>query len=297
LSQPRPADYALLGLLGCLWGTSFLFTDVAVREIPPAALTVFRTALASAVLLALCAAMGLMRRLRPGQLALLAVVGFTGNGIPFTLIGWGQERIASGLAAILLSAVPVFALLLSAAVSHDDRLSPGKLAGVGLGLAGVVLLVGVEVLGGLGRTVWGQLAIVGAALAFAVNTVLAKRVTGLPLPFLSGVALGFGALSALPVALTVEQPFAALPGSTALAAAAALGLVSTATGSLIFFRLLSTSQPSFVSLVNYIIPLVGVFWGTVLLDETFGWRAVAALALILGGVALVGRSRPRAPRG
>jgi len=290
----RPLHVVFLFFLGLAWGSSFLFTEIGIRTIPPATLAAARITGAALVLGLIAVGRGARppRELRFWLYFLLA--GMNGNAVPFILIGWGQVRIDSSLAAILLATTPLFTLLLAHFFIHDDRLSGRKTVGVALGFVGVVLLVGAGALATIGAAVWGQLAIVGAALSFAVTYLWARHLRALPPTISSAAALASAALWAVPASLIVDRPWTLTPSAESLLAAAALALFSTAAANVVFFWLVSQTRASFVSLTNYIIPAVGVMWGVTLLGETITWQALIALAVIMAGLALSSTARERA---
>ncbi len=289
----RALDLALLFFLGAAWGSSFMFIKLALVSVPPVTLAAVRVAGAALVLVAVVRLQG--HALPPiGQRwSIFLLVGLTGNVIPFALIGWGETHIDSALAAILMASVPLFTVTLAHFFAENDRLSAAKVAGLALGFAGVAILIGPDALAGAGSTVLGALAIVVAASSYALTNVAAHRIRGMP-PAVSGACtLCCAALWAVPASFLLEQPGAVSLNGTSVLAVLSLTLISTASGNLVFFWLMSRTGPSFVSFNNYLIPGMGVVFGTVFLHEEIGLRSIAALALILLGVAAITLRRAR----
>lgn len=281
-------NYALLIFLGMVWGSAFMLTKLALVTIPPITLTAGRTWIGALTMLAVAAALRHSPpRGRRVWLMLLAM-GLTGSVLPLSLIAWGQERIDSGLAAILIGTVPLVTVVLAHFATLDDRLSWPKVAGVILGLGGLVVLIGPAALAGLGDGLWRQLAVFAGACSFAVTILLARAVRQVSPAVSSAAVLFFAALMASVLGLAFEQPWRLAPSTTSLLAMLGLGILSTGAGNLAFYRLSRTARPSFVSLNNYLIPAVALMLGALLLDEAFTVRAAGALALILAGVAIAG---------
>jgi len=291
MAQPRLADYAMMLFLGLVWGSSFLFIGVSIKSIPPLTLAALRCLIGALVLLAAARAMGHAIPRDPRAWLSYLAMGLTNSALPFMLITLGQTRIDSGLAAILIATVPIFTLALAHRFT-DDKTTPRKAAGTALGFIGIVLLIGPAVLAGLAGSLVGQLLVVGGALCFAITQVLVKRHRGGTPVVNAACSLTCSALWTVPLAAIAEQPWHAEPALVGIGALLALGLFSTGLSHLIFFLLIRSTGPSFVTLNNFIAPPVGVAWGILLLGEHPPWTAFAALGLILAGIA-VATSRPR----
>ncbi len=291
--RPGPLEWALLVALSLMWGTAFGFTRVAVETLPPTTVVASRVLIAALLLTLVARALGLRLPDRSlwSRLALLAAAG---NALPFFLIAWGQQRIDSGLAGILMAVMPLATLGLAHAFVPGERLTGAKLTGFGLGLAGVAVLVGPAVLRDLGGAEsTAQLAVLGGALSYAINAILSRRLPVMhPIVSSAGV-MWMATLIMLPIALLRDRAALADGALDSLLATLALGLIATAAGTVTYFRLIVSSGPTFVSGTNYLIPLVAVGVGVLLLGEQPGWRAVVALAMILGGLGLsqLGRTR------
>jgi drug/metabolite transporter (DMT)-like permease len=297
----RARNIALLLLLGAIWGSSFLFVNLSLRGFTPVTLAALRCVLGALFLLAVTAAMGLRLPRAPRVWAIFAALGLFSSALPFLLINAGQTRIPASVAAILISAVPLFVLLL-AHVFTDDRIRPYKAAGVAIGFGGIVLLVGPAALEGLTRGLVGQLFVLAATFCFAMTTVGARRfVTGVSPVVSSFCSLAMASAFTVPLALIFDEAGAQQPGWDSLIGLAGLGFLSTGVAYIVYYRLTATAGPNFVAMNNYIAPSIGVAWGMLLLGERPGWHAFAALAVILVGVAIAtwkgGNGRPKeAPR-
>ena len=278
-------DYGLLLLLGMIWGGSFLFIKMAVADIPPMTVAAIRIVIGGAVLAAVAAGRGqdlwaLRRHWRP-----LLIMGGFGTMLPFVMIGWGETHIDSGLAAILMAAVPFNTILLAHLFVREEPLSWGKILGCVLGFAGVIVLIGPEALSQLGGQALAQIAVLLATVCYAVNSIIARR-----LNHFSGETAGAGmliaaALFAVPLSLLLDRPWELAPSGTALFAVVTLGWLCTGAGYLLFFRIIARAGAGFVSLNNFLVPLFGVIWGAIVLSERLEPRAFIALLLILAGVA------------
>jgi drug/metabolite transporter (DMT)-like permease len=214
-------------------------------------------------------------------------MGMIGNAIPFSLINWGETHIDSGLTAILMSTVPLATIMLAPAFVRDEPVTPGKLLGVAFGMAGVAVLIGPGVLMGAHGDLLGEIAITGAALCYAVNGLVARQLPQMPVEVISAGCLLSATLAVLPVSLFVDQPWQSAPSTLSLAALALLGVLNTAGGYLLLFRLVVRAGAGFASLNNFLVPLFGVMWGVMLLDERPSPRAFAGLVLIFAGLAAV----------
>lgn len=287
--------FGYLLLLGAIWGASFLLIKIAVGEMGPMTLAMLRTALGAAVL-------GLILAVRRERLsrdrrywAHLVLMAALGIAVPFAAISWGTQHIASSLSAILNAAMPLFTFCI-VALSRGEATGPRRLAGVLLGLAGILILVLPQLLqGGVQTTVLGQLAVVGAALSYAVAVVYANQHLKNQSPLHTSFGqLALAALMLAPLAL-LEDSWRAPLTYRSLAAVAVLGILGTAIAYLIYYGLIRQAGATFTSLVTYITPVFGVFWGRLILDERLTWNAFAALGLILGGLLLV-RGKPSAPK-
>lgn len=297
-SRPGAGDYALLFTLAGIWGSSFLFIKLAVDTIPAASMTALRLIVAALLLLAVARHAGqrLPRGFRLWGLILLAAL--FGNALPFTLISWGEERIDSGLAAILIAIMPLATILLAHLLTDDEKLNSRKGLGVALGFTGLVILIGPEKLTQLGENTLRQLAVVGAAMCYGVNAVVTKSLVGQPRRALAAALMLAAAAMLVPASLLLDRPWTLAASGQSLLAAAVLGAVHTAVGTLMLFAIIGRQGASFFSQINFLVPVFGVFWGVVLLAERPPTDAYWALALILAGIAIArGRAAVSAPRG
>jgi len=277
---------ALLFALSMIWGSSFMAIKIGIETIPPLTLTAGRIALAALLLWGVARAQGLALP-RGGRMWLYCfLIGIMGNGLPFTLINWGEQRIDSGLAAILMAVMPLATVVMAHYFTDRDRMSPAKVAGVVIGFGGVVILVGPEALKGLGGDIWRQLAVAAGAVCYSVAVILARNMPPAPLIARSAAVLIAASVVMTPLALAFDAPWTLKPSFDGLMAATYLGLFPTALATIILFHLLRFRGASFIAPVNYLIPVFGILWGIVALGEEVSSRAAMALSVILVGMAI-----------
>ena len=282
----------MLIALALIWGSSFMFIKIAVRDLSPATLVLGRLGLAALTLAAvvplLVGTRTTLTELRAHWPA-LALVGLLNTAVPFWLLSWGETRIDSGLASIIQASVPIFNVLLAFGFFHDQRVTGRRLVGVALGFVGVALLVGAQPQG----KILGALAVAGMASCYAGGGLLTRRLLVDARPQV--IALGTSAVAALTVLpFGVAQAPSHVPSWKALASVAVLGVVGTAAAYLLFFTIIAGAGAAYASLVTYLVPPVALAYGALFLDEGVGAAALAGLVLIFGGVALGTRMpRPR----
>jgi len=284
------SDWALLAILSIVWGGSFLFVGVAVRELPPLTIVALRVVTAASALLLTVRLMGVdLPRTRQVWFAFLGM-SILNNVIPFTLIVWGQSHIASGLASILNATTPLFTVIVAHYLTEDERLTGQRFAGVIVGFAGVAVMIGAAAFASLDASILAQLAVLGAALSYGFSGVFGRRFKTMGIPPLATAAGQVTVSSAilLPAALIVDRPWMlAVPSTGAILSLAALGLVSTAFAYLIFFRLLARAGATNVGLVTFLIPVSAILLGVLVLGETLAMRHMAGMALIGAGLILI----------
>jgi drug/metabolite transporter (DMT)-like permease len=283
---PRADDYALLVLLGFVFGSTYLFVSLGLQTIPPVTLAAARALLGALALLALTLMFGheIPRDARSWRA--FALIGFFGGALPFTMMSFAQQRIESSLAAIIITSMPLFTLAL-AHLFTDDRASRRKFAGVLIGFSGILLLLGPAALRGQGSSVLGQLLYVGVAISYAVMGVIIRRLGAGAGTALSRTACsnGIAAVILVPLAFLIEEPLAVSPSLHSWIGVLGLGLISSTLGQFLVFRLNATAGPNFTSANNYMGPPVGILWGVLLLGEEITWLRLAAMLVIFAGIA------------
>ncbi len=288
-----PVEWGLLLALAAVWGGSFFFNAVAVRELPVLTVVAARVALAALILLAVLRLRG--ERMPRGRAAWTAFLGMglLNNAIPFSLIVWGQQHVASGVASILNAATPLFTVILAHVLTRDECMSGGKLAGVLAGFAGVAALIGADALHAFGTQVAAQLACLAGALSYALAGIHGRRFRAMgtaPMTAAAGQVIA-SSLVLLPLAAAVDRPWTLAAPSPA-AALALLGVagISTALAYVLYFRILATAGATNLLLVTFLIPVSAILLGTLFLGEALQARHFAGMALIgLGLAAIDGR--------
>ena len=267
--------------LSAIWGSSYMFIKVGLRDFAPATLVDLRLALAASVLLAFVALRGRAWRLR-GALAPGAVVGVVGMALPFLLISWGETHIESGIAGVANASVPIFVTLLALRFAPSERLHGVRLAGLAVGLTGVAVVSGVHPSGGV-WAILGTLAVVLSSLFYAVSALYVQRRIGVGGSELAATSTLCGAVLMLPFGL------ARIPdhvGWKPLASVAVLGIVATGLATLLANRLIGGHGPARAMLVNYLIPGFALLYGVTVLAEPLTIAELLGLGLILAGVTL-----------
>lgn len=281
-------QFSRLILLGLIWGASFMFIKVAVATVPPFTIVLARVGTAAAFLFVVVTLRG-SRLPAPGLLWIsFLVMGFFNGAIPYSLISWGEQHIEAGLAAIFNGLMPLFTVLFAHFATRDERFSRRKGVGVALGFMGLIFLVGPSALEGLDSSLLGQLAVTGAAASYAVAAIYGKRLArDKPLVLATGQMLA-GTLLIAPLSITFDRPWSLSPTLPAILSLMCLGILGTAFAYILYYRLLAEVGAIKLSLVTYIIPVSGIFWGWLILGERLHWTAFAGLGLILISVASVG---------
>jgi len=277
--------WVLIGVLAALWGASYLFIKVALDDgFTPAAVVWLRTALALLVLAPVAIHQRALGALRGPVLGWIVALSLIQVVVPFLLITVGELHISSSLAAILVSAAPIFTALLALRFDPDERSTGWRAIGIVVGIAGVALLFGVDLTGGLEEAL-GGLAVLLAALGYAIGPLMSKhRIARAGVP---PVAIVTAAMAVSTLVLAPVLPFTGVSdGGLSLDAAGsllALGLGGTGVAFLIFYTLIADVGPARASLVAYIAPGFSIVYGATLLDETITVATVGGLLLILGG--------------
>jgi drug/metabolite transporter (DMT)-like permease len=282
----------MLATVALLWGASFMFIKVAVRELAPATLVLGRIGIGALTLALIVpfmvggrAALTAIRE----NLGWLVLVGLVNIAMPFWLLSWGETRIDSGLASIIQGAVPIFNAVIAFGFFRDVRVTGLRLVGVAIGFVGVALLVGAQPHG----KVLGAIAVVGMALCYAVGQLFAARhLSAVPPPVVAFATTFVAALAMLP--LGIAQAPHHVPHWKTIGAVLALAIPLTALAFLLFYAIIAGAGAAYASLVTYLVPPIALLYGAIFLGERFGAAAIGGLALILGGVALgTGRLRIR----
>ena len=284
----RHRYYPVILFLAAVWGASYLFIKVGVRDFEPATLILGRLVIAFFPLFALLALT--LGGVSPAARALVSawregiVLGLINVAIPFMLIAWGEKHIDSGIAAMAQASVPIFVALLALRFKPSERPSEGQLIGIVIGLAGVGVLAGVDPRGGW-WAVAGTLAVVGSSVAYAMGGLYGQTTTGnVSGPVLATASTLYGAIALLPWGLA-DLPGHA-PGWKSAGSMVALALLSTVVGQLLLFHVLRLHGAAKLSLVTYLMPPAALFYGATILDEPVRWPSLVGLVLILLGVAL-----------
>ena len=271
-------------VLVALWGSSFLFTAISVASVDPISVVFYRLVLGGVVLSLVVYARGhkFPRNARIwGGFLLMAIAG---NSLPFFLISWGQQTIDSGVAGMIMAIMPLMTMVFAHYFVEGETLNRYKIAGFSLGITGVTLLLG-PVFSGGGQALLSGLAIFTAATCYAVNAILIKR-----LPRFSPMV---GACGVLIMASLVLLPFWLLlaPQNNSISqdsmlAVIWLGIGPTGIATIVLFSVIDRAGPTFLSTINYLVPVVAFFCGAWLLHEPVSWHHFVALGTILGGIAI-----------
>lgn len=285
-----PIEWAMLLALSLLWGGSFFFTEVALRELPPFTLVALRVGLAAVILNLVVLTFGL-RMPRDGRFWAASLgMGLLNNAVPFCLIVWGQTHIASGLAVILNATTPLPTVVVAHFLTPDERITGNRLAGIWVGLAGVAVIVGPAVLTGLGTNVLAQFAVLAAALSYAFAGVYGRRFKRMdvePMVTAAGQVTA-STLLLLPVALLDDRPWMlALPSLPVWGAVLGIAALSTALAYVLYFRVLATAGATNLLLVTFLIPVSAIVLGSLALGERLDARHYLGMAMIGCGLAAI----------
>jgi drug/metabolite transporter (DMT)-like permease len=282
------SDWAQLLLLGFLWGGSFFFARVAVAEIPPLALVLYRVSIAALVLHLWLRARGISfspALARPGPFLCLALLN---NVIPFSLIFTGQTQIGAGLASIFYATTPLWTILVANLLTTDEKLSAAKLAGVGLGIAGAAVMIGPGLQSGLGGPAWAKIAVIGAAISYGFGVVYAKRFRDIMPSVVATGQLTASTVLMLPIVIFLYSPRAIVTSSIPIwAAVTVLAIFTTAFAFILYFNLIASAGATNASLVTLLVPVSAILLGALVLGERLEPFEFAGMALIMASLIII----------
>lgn len=276
-----------LFVLSLIWGSSFLFVELAVDHIRPFTIVFFRVALAALALIGYCRIRGHRIPLTADRIGQYLVMGLIAHALPFTALTWGQTQITAGLASIYNATTPLFTVLAAHMLLADERASAMKFAGVLTGFAGVAVLIG----GGLGAAtagnLLGQLGALSAAVLYALCAVYGRRFSGIPPAGIAAASLTSAALIMAPLAAWQSGMSFSLPPLQGAAAILILALLCTGVAYIIYYKMLARVGATNLMLVTFLIPATAIMLGIVFLGETLEPHHLAGLGLIFCGLILV----------
>lgn len=292
-AAPGATEYALLAGVSLCWGTSYMFTKIAVSAIPPLTVIALRAPIAAAVVIAILLMSGVTWRMTARDIAAFALVGLTVNAAPLCLIAVSVSLVDSSVTATTMSLVPLITTVF--AMFRGEYPSPLAALGIFVGLAGIVVLFGPRALTSMGDSVWGAAAAIAAAVIFSASLFVSGLVRRHHPLVVTAVSLFFTSLWTLLAAWLHDGLPQSLPSTGVMAAVLVLALFNTAAASLLVFALIARTGPTFTALNNYLVPAVAVVCGSLFLGEALTVQKVGGAALVLAGVAIANlRRRPAA---
>ena len=283
-------EWMLLVLLSVVWGGSFFFNGIALREFPTLSIVTARVGLAALALLFLMKMLGQGIQLNRQILKAFFGMSFLNNVVPFSLIVWGQQHIASGVASILNATTPLFTMLVAHWFTTDEKINPRRLLGVLTGMGGVGLMMGLDSMESSGFHLLGQSAILLAAFSYGLAGVYGKRFAQLEIPPLATATgqLCASSMILIPLTLWIDQPLTmAMPSIEGMGSLLGIALLSTALAYVIYFRLLKTAGATNLLLVTLLIPVSAIILGVFLLDESLQPQHLSGMGVISLGLLIM----------
>jgi drug/metabolite transporter (DMT)-like permease len=283
-------EWGLIIILSILWGGSFFFVEVALKKLTPLTIVLYRVSLASLILLAIVRIKGYKMPSSIKIWGAFFIMGMLNNAIPFSLIAWGQMHIDSGLASIFNATTPIFSVILAHFVTKKEKLTTNRIIGVAVGWAGVAVLIGIDSLQSFGLKTMGQITVLTAAFLYACAAIYGHRFRDLnPLVVATGM-LCCSTIIMIPLVLFIDQPWNLPHSVVTMSALFGLAAFSTSLAYLIYFKVLSTSGPTNILLVTFLIPVSAILLGSIVLGERLGWNAFIGMGMIFAGlIAIDGR--------
>ncbi len=288
--QMSISDILMLITLSVLWGGSFFFIEVLVDHLPPLTIVTIRVGLAAIALWGIIFALKLPIPKTRQEWSALFVIGLLNNALPFSLIVWGQTQISSGLASIFNATAPFFTVLIAGAVLADERITRQKLTGVIIGLAGTIVLIGPEALNGLTGSMLGQLAVIAAAVSYALSAAYSRRFKkwGLSPLIVATGQVSMATLILLPFMFVIDKPWLDFSLSyEAIGAMMGLAFFSTVIAYILYFRLIASAGATNAALVTFLIPISAILLGVTILGESFTLIQALGMGLIGSGLLIM----------
>ena len=287
MERPGLINWIRLVAVAIIWGGAFLTVTIALRYMPPMTVAAGRIAIGFLAVFLLM----MMRGVRLPALSdtrlwrYIVGIAILSTALPFALLSWGQSYVSSGFAGMTMAAVPLFVLPLAHQFVPGDQMNTRKTIGFVIGFIGTAILIGTDDMGGGTSLIvtLARVACVAAALSYAFNSIVTKRCPEVNELALSGAALLVSSLIMVPIALFSDGLPTSIPFEGWIALAY-LGLIPTAVAFLLKVAVLRSAGPSFMSLVNYMVPIFSVLLGALILSETLPGQLWMALALVLFGV-------------
>ncbi|MEO0635699.1 MAG: DMT family transporter [Pseudomonadota bacterium] len=281
-----PLLYWLMILaLGGVWGGAFFFTKVAVAEIAPLTLVLFRVGFAAIILWLIVAvarkAVGFDRQ----SMVRWLMMGLLANALPFALLFYGQREIGAGLASIINASTVLWTAVFAQIFLPDEKLTSLKSVGIAAGFIGIIVMIGPAALEGLGASVIAQLLVVATAISYGFAAIYSRRFAKTdPMVTAAGQLTGATLLIA-PVALLVDNPLQmAMPSAATIWSIVGLVVISTALAYVLFFAVVAKVGAVNVSLCTFIVPIVALLLGKLFLSETLIWNQWLGMAMIMFGL-------------
>jgi drug/metabolite transporter (DMT)-like permease len=283
-------EWAAFIALGLIWGSSFLWIKIALHEIGPFFLVALRLLLAILCLATVTFFTKPAWPIDKKTYLHLFVLGITNNGLPYLLISWGEQHIDSAVAAILNSTVPLFTMIIAHFLTTDDRMTKSRLVGLVAGFLGVVVLLSRDLFGGFQATLFGQAAVLFAALSYAFSTIYARRTTINVSPVVRAMLPLVGAdLLLWFISPIAESPLHLPSQALTWVSVTWLGILGVGVAYMIYFYLLHAIGPTRTTLVSYVFPVVGVLLGIIFLKERFDWNLIVGTLMIIGSIFIINR--------
>lgn len=282
--SPGAVEFALLAGVSLTWGTSFMFTKIAVAEVAPVTVIALRTSIAATAMIALLVIRGRNPRLTIRDAGDFALVGLMANAAPLCLIAISVSLVDSSVTATTMALTPLVTAILAACRCQVPNTR--VIVGIAVGLAGIAVLYGPDAFASFGDSARGAAAAIAATIIFSASLFAMARVARHDPMTVTMASLVAAALWTLPLAFLADGPPAAWPGTGTVGALIVLALFNTAASSLLMFALVPRAGPTFTSYNNYIVPTVAVACGVLFLGEPFTLRGAAGVGLVLAGVAV-----------
>jgi len=282
---PTLKNWLSLLLLTLLWGTSFMFTAVSLESFSPVAIVSLRVLIAAVILTLFMYAKGWRLPMAPLAWAVFLLFGIMGNLLPFLLISTGQKNISSGITGLLMAFMPLATMILAHYFVVGESLNRFKVLGFVLGITGVAVVLWPSLVGAHSDLL-SALLIFLATFSYAINSILVRRLPSYnPVVTAAGVMI-ISSIVIVPLWLWQDLPWQQSYSLKSTLSVLWLGIGPTAFGTILLFVVIASAGPTFLSYINYVIPVVAYFTGVLLLGEAIEWQSLAAMLLIILGIGL-----------